>query len=391
MTWTLITHPYHRGGVTSWMMDFFMAGSSASKSVKLVTSNPKVKFISALDKSPIVKLLNSQKDIIAPLVDFRFELGNFSSKVAFYKKTIQKNVPIGSFLIPSDDEAAWQACSEIADNYRMIGVLHSDDPYYYHLATKYAPYVSGFVSVSNRIKKNTRLSINHEVIPCGINISESFIPNQRKKQLVFVGRIEEKQKRISDLPKFLKRVLQLDPAWKLLIIGDGIDLPQLKEAFDNQKLSKSVHFLGWVSNMEVRNILQSSRILIQTSNYEGMSVAVMEALSAGCQVLSSEVSGVEDLALLSGAESIVSIFPIGDINAAIKGFEKLNSEYSENTAHQSYQLAKDQFSIESCWDRYEQFCQELKPVAQANKSSFNLAYFSDLLAFLRLTKYKILN
>ncbi|WP_297338025.1 glycosyltransferase [Algoriphagus sp.] len=390
MIWGLVTHPYHRGGVTSWMMDFFKSGIAHRREVRLLAPSPQRPFISSSGKLPISEILEGTSGLISPPVDFRFELGSMEHRVDFYKKLILENLPLGSILIPSDDQAVWRACSELANLYCFIGVLHSDDDYYYQLAERYGDFVAGFVSVSERIKNKVKIPKDHQVIPCGITLNKKPSIVTKKKWISFVGRIEEKQKRVSDLPKVFQKISAQDPEWELILIGNGNDLDQLKDTFTDYGLSKKVHYLGWIPNQEVFDYLSQSQILIQTSNYEGMSVAVMEALSAGCQVMSSAVSGVEDLDSLPNVTSVLSLFPIGNLEKALESFIQLTTKFDpSSTPHQAIELAHSHFSMEACWNRYETFASNLNPQEKVEKPSRSSKLPSDILAMMRLIKYKL--
>jgi glycosyltransferase involved in cell wall biosynthesis len=60
-------------------------------------------------------------------------------------------------------------------------------------------------------------------------------------------------------------------------------------------LDGHVRLLGWQSAEEIWTLLRESDVLLLPSNFEGMPVVVMEALSAGCAVVASRVSGIEDI------------------------------------------------------------------------------------------------
>ncbi|QYH37964.1 glycosyltransferase family 4 protein [Algoriphagus sp. NBT04N3] len=389
MNWGLISHPYHRGGVTSWMMDFFKHARTLGESINFLVPNPKTPFISASGKLPISQILKNNIGVVSEEVDFRFELGTFQKRVSFYKNLILRNLPEGSILIPSDDEAVWRACAELSHLYVFIGVLHSDDEHYYRLAENYHQEVAGFVSVSNRIKNSVSFDKPHLVIPCGIQISKNRSFPEKENKLVFVGRIEEKQKRVSDLPKIFREILNDNPDWKLSIIGNGVDMESLREEFSNLRLNDSIEFLDWIPKEEVNQLLVEAKILIQTSNFEGMSVAVMEALAAGCQILSSQVSGVEDLENDERSHSLIALYPIGDIDKAKLAFESLRQSYHTSIPKLANTLAEEFFSIESCWKSYKHFVSNLSPQIENIPLESRAGLSSDLLALCRLLKYKI--
>jgi glycosyltransferase involved in cell wall biosynthesis len=58
-------------------------------------------------------------------------------------------------------------------------------------------------------------------------------------------------------------------------------------------LEGRVHFLG--RRADVRQILSAFDLFVQSSFYEGMSIAMLEALAAGLPMVTTRVDGVEDV------------------------------------------------------------------------------------------------
>jgi glycosyltransferase involved in cell wall biosynthesis len=134
-------------------------------------------------------------------------------------------------------------------------------------------------------------------------------------------------------------------------------------------------------------------VLLQTSNYEGMSVAVMEALAAGCAIVSTRVSGVEDMEQEPAASAVVKLYNIGDTAQAAQYLRALLQEASPAIAGQARDVARQFFSIDQCVQQYLQFSNALAPAAQALawQARPAQALWSRLLATLRYIKYKLRN
>lgn len=84
---------------------------------------------------------------------------------------------------------------------------------------------------------------------------------------------------------------EIDPDdWKLYIVGDGQLRPKLKKlANDN----KNIIFTGWLDNSqeEYRKLLNKAEIFILLSSKESQGIVFIEAMSCGCSILSSNISG----------------------------------------------------------------------------------------------------
>ncbi len=386
----LVCHPYHRGGVTSWMTDFFNYGVKQNLNISFVTLEPKSPFISAMDRPKMIDKLDQKGIIFKQEVDYKFELGLRNYKINIYRNLILNNIPKSSILIPSDDEIIWAACASLAGNYVFCGVLHSDDNYYYNLYDKYKKFTAAIVSVSSRIQQKLSLPQHSFVIPCGIPLDKFDYKKPKKNKIAWIGRLEEHQKRASDIIPIANKILEKYPDWHFYIVGNGAESEKIQAQIRNLNLDTSIHLVGWKESHFISNLLSESRVLLQTSNFEGMSVAMMEALGSGCQILSTQVSGVEDLITKISAKGVVEIYPIGDIESAFYAFEKLVKHDEENLAKKAFNLANDEFSIQACYDSY---CKAIKNLTPTKNMDLNKRpqIFSTLIASMRKLKYKIYN
>jgi glycosyltransferase involved in cell wall biosynthesis len=386
-----VTHPYHRGGVTSWIKDAFLECQQQNIATALVTVSPSNPFISGKGRPTMLEFVDGKKSVIAQSADSRFELGMFDARVMAYQKIIREQVPKGAVLIPSDDDACWAACCSLANLFPVLGVLHADDPHYYQLHQKFAQYLAGVVAVSNRILKfaSPAPELPAAVIPCGINM-EQFQPGQKEKKILWVGRVEEEQKRVSDVVKVCEHLQSRHPDWTVEIYGHGDRLPWLESEKKSLGLTNLV-LHGWQDAATIAKAMRQASILLQTSNYEGMSVAVMEALASGCVIVSSRVSGVEDLEFVASAQGIVKLYEVGAVAEAVSQLDWFIRNLQTTDALKSRLLALEHFSIGQCVASYESFSQDLKPCANALPFHFSTTkrIASSVLALIRLIKYNL--
>lgn len=393
-----VCHPYHRGGVTSWMGNAFLECKSLKIPSKFITVKPKKQFISGGNRPTMSSLIGESEDAHYIEVGLNFELATQEFRINVYRNLILKHVPKGSALIPSDDEACWIACLTLSEFYKVVGVLHSDDPFYYALFQNYRLYLSATVSVSRRIKylaEQLGYCPIHEVIPCGISLEQHLPRIEKINQIVWIGRIEEEQKRVSDIITIGTILKQKIQNWKIIVFGDGSKLNQLKVLSKEQGLEKHIEFFGWVDSKKITSYLNQSKVMLQTSNYEGMSVAVMEGLGAGCSIVSTEVSGVEDLLEDPNSAGIVRLYPVGDVELAAHHLKDSLIEFTEKKISQSILLADEHFSIQNCVKNYNRLINNLE--INANKFPEITFLFSIkvkmswLIVAFRSLKYKLLS
>lgn len=88
---------------------------------------------------------------------------------------------------------------------------------------------------------------------------------------------------------FIEVVAQIKkwhPEIKAVLCGDGPERQKLEKMVSRLDLGSHVSFAGELPHEEVLSLMLKSRVLIHPSSYEGYSTACLEALYAGCHVIS---------------------------------------------------------------------------------------------------------
>ena len=116
---------------------------------------------------------------------------------------------------------------------------------------------------------------------------------QKEKRISFVSRLEKKHKNAFLIVKTWKEISQKYQDWSLHIFGEGQLENKMKEYCRKNNI-KNVVFRGFVSN--IYQELNKSTITVSTSNCEGFSMAIAEAICAKNAIASTEsVGGVKDM------------------------------------------------------------------------------------------------
>ncbi|MFV1975488.1 MAG: glycosyltransferase [Candidatus Scalindua sp.] len=119
--------------------------------------------------------------------------------------------------------------------------------------------------------------------------------------LIFVGRFQ-KQKNIELLVEALG-MLSGDVA--LLLAGTGEDYEKIESMIMALNLSHRSVFLGNVPHHELQKYLSASDAYVSTSYFEGMSVALLEALQCGTPVITTP-TGESKRIVINGINGIVT-------------------------------------------------------------------------------------
>lgn len=104
------------------------------------------------------------------------------------------------------------------------------------------------------------------------------------KQFVYVGRLLWQGQK--NLQVLCHSLVALKGAWHLTFVGIGPDQAQLKAFCDHHGLRSQVTFTGW--QKEPWAVLQQADCLVLTSAYEGLPMTLLEAMSHGVPVISSD-------------------------------------------------------------------------------------------------------
>lgn len=115
---------------------------------------------------------------------------------------------------------------------------------------------------------------------------------EKEKVFVTVGRLEPVKDQAMMIAAF-ERFLTTHLGYRLVIYGEGPARQQLEALIDAKGLKDSVALPG--SNNKVWDAISSAECFLLTSEYEGMSNAMIEAMCLGLPVISTKVAGATDL------------------------------------------------------------------------------------------------
>ena len=143
------------------------------------------------------------------------------------------------------------------------------------------------------------ISIQSEKIGCALSVP-------KQKLLVNVARLE-RQKNQKMLLRSFKGVFEKHPEYRLIIYGEGQMREELLSYSKTLGIEDYVFFPGRESDIIEK--IKVATIFVLSSDYEGMSNSMLEAMCIGLPVVSTEVSGAIDLITDNVNGSLV---PIGD-------------------------------------------------------------------------------
>ncbi len=171
---------------------------------------------------------------------------------------------------------------------RCIGVVHSDNGYDTRVVSHYEPVLAAMVGVSDEL--TTDLHAAHaaragtiEHIAYGVEIPPAPARREpiggRPIRLLYAGRLEHRQKRVLALPRLSIELDRRGIGHRLSIVGDGPARAELEAACQG---AASVTLLPAASPAELAGLLDAHDAFVLPSRFEGLSIAMLEALAHGC-------------------------------------------------------------------------------------------------------------
>lgn len=112
--------------------------------------------------------------------------------------------------------------------------------------------------------------------------------------IVFAGRICE-QKRPALLAAILRSARDAGLVFRAVVIGEGELRPQLEALIDQYGLRERVTMAGALPHEKWLEILVGADVLLMPSQYEGISIALLEAMAAGVVPVVARVGGQAEI------------------------------------------------------------------------------------------------
>lgn len=181
--------------------------------------------------------------------------------------------------------------------------------------------------------------------PCPFEASFTHHPT---KNLIALGRFTS-QKRFDLMVKACAPLLQSYPDWKLLIQGDGEDKQLIEQTIQEQKNRTQFEIIPMGSPLR---LYQQGSIYLMTSNYEGLPMVLIEAMSFGIPIVAMNCPGGLSEIIEDGKNGFLT--PHGSIESFVEKVKALieNEGLRETLGNNAKESIK-KFSKESIMNTWE--------------------------------------
>jgi phosphatidylinositol glycan class A protein len=191
--------------------------------------------------------------------------------------------------------------------------------------------VDQLISVSYTGRENIilRAMINPRqcnALPNGVDISK-FKPVKREKSdiinIVSICR-QTYRKGVDLLIEVIPVLCKMYSNIRFIIGGDGPKKKQLEDMIESCKLQDRVVLTGGLAHNKVRDVLIQGNIYLNTSLTEAFCIAIVEAASTGCYVVSTDIGGVSEVL----PEHMITLVE-PDVDSIVKGMKTAIENYDK--------------------------------------------------------------
>jgi glycosyltransferase involved in cell wall biosynthesis len=200
-----------------------------------------------------------------------------------------------------------------------------------------AYWVDGFIAVSDEVRTSILENIGPvgskiTVIANGVDVPRYQQPVNKRairdqlglahnvRLLIMVGAFKE-QKGHRYLVQSASQLLPNFPELHILLVGDGELRDRLELQVEALGLSERIHFLG--NRSDVPELLAASDYFVLPSLWEGLPMALIEAMACGLPIVATEVSGSKQV-VVSGETGL--LVPPGDALQLTEALTRLLSD-----------------------------------------------------------------
>ncbi len=152
------------------------------------------------------------------------------------------------------------------------------------------------------------------------------------------------RKNVQGLVKAMMKLGDSIPHHLVLVGGDGWGMDELYQQLGNSKLKERIHFPGYVSDEQLRALYALASAYVHPSLYEGFGLTVLEAMAAGCPVITSNTSSLPEV--VGEAAILIDPHNSDEMAEAIKSI-CMNSSLEEEYISRGHNRAK-LFTWEQC-------------------------------------------
>ncbi len=236
---------------------------------------------------------NNNSGLVKKLLAYPKKQALHKKKLEEHLKSIKPNITISLFdhevdLLPKIDDGSKKIVEIHFSRFKRMqygrtGIWRLIDQFRSKRDLRIVQEYDKFVVLTEEDKAYWGEIPNIVVIPNANSFQIQEKSNLDSQKVIAVGRYDY-QKRFEDLIESWKIVHQKEPNWQLNIYGKGPEKDALQQLIDNSLLNDSVFLREPVRDIDKK--YSESSMIVMTSRYEGLPMALLEGQAAGLPMVS---------------------------------------------------------------------------------------------------------
>lgn len=193
-------------------------------------------------------------------------------------------------------------------------------------------YVEKTIAKEYKIRTSKIININNGIDTKTYSNNNKKLKTRNNKpiNIITVSRLEEVKNHKLMIDSFYEAQKNIQNI-RLTIIGDGTLRNDIKNQIKQLKLENKINMAG--ATDEVANELKRADIYILTSKYEGLPVSVLEAMSSGLPIISTDIEAIDGIVINKNNGLVVppNVKDISDAIITLATDDKIRKKFSNNS------------------------------------------------------------
>lgn len=350
--------PSDIGGVSTWLQRLLPLLQKAGIELEV--------HVMALGGKPGTNCaIFEQQGIPIRWIPFQWHLPQAVRSLLQLLEDSQPDIYIPNCIVPAYFAAGYARRAGIP----TVGVLHADNPFHWGIVDEFIAghpdfRVSAVVPVSRFLEaqiSSITAALGVMVRRIGYCVEIPARPAELSGpvfRLIYVGRLVEEQKRVTDVTNALCSVARHVADLEAWIVGEGAARGAVEEIIRETGMDTRVHLLGRVDNAHIYEVLAQCHGLVLLSDYEGLPVSMLEAMATGVVPICLDTrSGVRE-AIEHEVNGLIVKDRASDFFAAVKDLQGDPVKWRKLSLA-ARDTVRRRFSIDGCAHQWVDLLHEL--------------------------------
>lgn len=262
----------------------------------------------------------------------------------------------------------------LSDRVALIGLVQADCEIEYNQALRLGHYWNAIVAVSDILQYTLAHRAPH--LADRLVTIRNAVPDLAQMpakssdsplRIVYTGELRHGQKRLGDLIQIAHGLEAAQVPFEMTLLGDGPFRAELEARAGSLIAQGRVRFPGRLSNARLLEELKQYDVFMLTSEFEGLSISLLEAMSRGCVPVVSHLA-TQSLVVQHGVNALAA--PVGDCATFVSHLARLvrEPETRSSMAQAAFRtIVEGGYRVEDMLNSYEALFQQIEEMSRLRR------------------------